>query len=83
MMARGDDGREVFEENKDRYDWLDRLGEVCGKCRWIPDDEPDLDWFNRPRNPSNPDPDGFDQRPTWRPEEISLGDGRILVLEDS
>jgi hypothetical protein len=23
---------------------------------WIPDDEPDLDWFNRPRNPSNPDP---------------------------
>ena len=32
-MARGDGGREVFEENKDRYDWLDRLGEVCGKCR--------------------------------------------------
>jgi len=28
---------------------------------WIPDDEPDLDWFNRPRNPSNPDPDGIDQ----------------------
>jgi len=30
---------------------------------WIPDDQPDLDWFNRPRNPSNPDnadPDGFD-----------------------
>jgi hypothetical protein len=24
---------------------------------WIPDDEPHLDWFNRPRNPSNPDPD--------------------------
>ena len=32
-MARGDDGREVFEENKDRYDCLDRLGEVYGKCR--------------------------------------------------
>ena len=30
---------------------------------WIPDDEPDLDWFNRPRNPSNPDPDGIDQSP--------------------
>jgi hypothetical protein len=29
---------------------------------WIPDDEPNLDWFNRPRNPSNPDPDGYDQR---------------------
>jgi len=27
---------------------------------WIPDDEPDLDWFNRPRNPHEPDPDGFD-----------------------
>ena len=33
VMAQGDGGREVFEENKDRYDWLDRLGEVCGKCR--------------------------------------------------
>ena len=22
---------------------------------WIPDDEPDLDWFNRPRNPLEPD----------------------------
>ena len=28
---------------------------------WIPDDEPDLDWFHRPRNPSDPDPDWFDQ----------------------
>lgn len=28
---------------------------------WIPDDEPDLDWFNRPRSSSNPDPDGVDQ----------------------
>ena len=27
---------------------------------WIPDDEPNLDWFNRLRNPSNPDPDGLD-----------------------
>ncbi len=50
---------------------------------WIPDDEPDLDWFNRPRNPSDPDPDGFDQRPAWQPEEIPLGDGRILVLDDT
>ena len=32
--------------------------------QWIPDDEPDPDWFNRPRSPSNPDPDGIDQRPT-------------------
>jgi len=48
---------------------------------WIPDDEPDLDWFNRPRNSSNPDPEGFDQSPTWQPEEIQLDDGRTLVLE--
>ena len=48
---------------------------------WIPDDEPDLDWFNRPRNPSNPDPEGFDQSPEWKPEEIQLDDGRTLVLE--
>jgi len=39
---------------------------------WIPDDEPDLDWFNRPRNPSNPPPEDFDQRPAWQPEEIPL-----------
>jgi hypothetical protein len=48
---------------------------------WIPDDEPNLDWFNRPRNPPNPDPEGFDPTPTWKPEEIHLDDGRILVLE--
>jgi hypothetical protein len=48
---------------------------------WIPDDEPDLDWFNRPRNPSNIDPDGFDQRPTWKPVEIQLDDGRTLARE--
>jgi hypothetical protein len=28
--------------------------------RSIPNDEPDLDWFNCSRNCSNPDPDGFD-----------------------
>jgi hypothetical protein len=48
---------------------------------WIPDEEPDLDWFNRPRNPSNRDPDGFDQSQTWQAPEIQLDDGRILVLE--
>lgn len=30
---------------------------------WILADERDLDWFNRPRYPSNPDPDGVDQSP--------------------
>jgi hypothetical protein len=48
---------------------------------WIPDDEPDLDWFNRPRKPNVPDPDWFDQTPTWKVPEIQLDDGRILVLE--
>jgi len=49
----------------------------------IPDNEPDLDWFNRPRNPSGSEPDGFDQSPAWQPGEIPLGDGRILVLDDT
>ena len=48
---------------------------------WIPDDEPDLDWFHRPRNPSDLDPDWFDQSPAWKPEEIQLDNVRILVLE--
>lgn len=48
---------------------------------WIPDDEPDLDWFNRPRNPHEPDPDWFDQTQAWKAPEIHLDDGRILVLE--
>ena len=48
---------------------------------WIPDDEPDLDWFNRPRSSANPDPDGFDQSQAWQPEEVPLGDGRTLVLD--
>ena len=51
----------------------------CG--RNIPDDEPALDWFHRPRNPNEPDPDWFDQSPTWKAPEIQLDDGRILVLE--
>jgi len=50
---------------------------------WIHDDEPDLDWFNRPRNSSNPDPDGIDQTQTWQTPEIQLDDGCILVLEST
>ena len=37
--------------------------------------------LHRPQNPSNPDPDGFDQSPTWEPEEIQLEDDSTLVLE--
>jgi hypothetical protein len=57
--------------------WLHELPVAIKE--WIPDDEPDLDWFNRPRNPSNPE--GFDQTPTWKAPEIHLNDGRTLVLE--
>ena len=50
---------------------------------WIPDDEPDLTWFNQARKPEYPEPDDYDQSPAWKPEEIPLGDGRTLVLESS
>ena len=48
---------------------------------WIPDEEPDLDWFNRPRNPNEPGSDWYDQTPTWKAPEIHLDDGRILVRD--
>ena len=50
---------------------------------WIPDDEPDLDWFNRPQNRSNPDPDRFDKSQAWQASGVPLGDGYTLVLENS
>lgn len=28
---------------------------------WIPADEPNLNWFNQPRKPKEPNPDWFDQ----------------------
>ena len=36
----------------------------------IPDEQADLDWFDRSWNPSDPDPDGFDQRQIWKAPEI-------------
>ncbi|MEJ6644600.1 MAG: hypothetical protein QNL33_15225 [Akkermansiaceae bacterium] len=50
---------------------------------WIPDDNPDLNWFNQERDHAGAEPDCYDQSSTWQPEEIPLGDGRILVLDDS
>ena len=52
---------------------------------WIPDDDPDLNWFNQERDPNGTEGehDPFDQSPTWQPVEVRLGDGRILVLDDS
>jgi hypothetical protein len=50
---------------------------------WIPDDEPDLNWFNQERDPTGAEPECFDQSPNWKPQEIPLGDGLTLILEDS
>ena len=50
---------------------------------WIPDDEPNLTWFNQERKPVGDDSRQYDQSPAWRPTEILPGDGRTLVLEDS
>ena len=59
---------------------------------WIPDDAPDLNWFNQERQPKGAESESYDQlvrrslgegvSPTWQPNEIPLGDGRILILED-
>ena len=63
----------------------------CGRS--VADDEPDLNWFNQERKPVGDDSSQYDQRvrrslgegvsPSWQPTEIPLGDGRILVLDDS
>lgn len=34
VMARGDGGREIFENDADRFDWLRRMEEVCRKYGW-------------------------------------------------
>lgn len=50
---------------------------------WIPDDEPNLNWFNQPRNARahSQEFEDIDQSPTWQPEEIQLDEGRTLLLE--
>lgn len=52
---------------------------------WIPDDDPGLNWFNQERHPTGTEAEHepFDQTPPWQPVEVPLGDGRILVLDDS
>ena len=50
---------------------------------WIPDDDPELNWFNQERQPASTELESFDQSPAWQPKEIPLGDGRTLVLDDS
>jgi hypothetical protein len=50
---------------------------------WIPDDDPELNWFNQERQPASTELESFDQSPAWQPKEIPLGDGRILVVDDS
>ena len=35
LMARGDGGKAVFEDDRDRTDFLDRLGKICGSHGWL------------------------------------------------
>ncbi|MBM3863078.1 MAG: hypothetical protein FJ385_03860 [Verrucomicrobia bacterium] len=48
---------------------------------WIPDDEPDLDWFHRTKATQNRDLEDQDQRSGWVPAEQVLDDERILLLD--
>ncbi len=50
---------------------------------WIPDDDPDLNWFNQEKDTIGSEIENYDQSSTWQPVEVSLGDSRILVLDDS
>lgn len=34
VIARGDGGKMVFEDDKDRYGWVDLLERVCGRFGW-------------------------------------------------
>ena len=54
---------------------------ICGGS--VPDDEPDLNWFNQEKDPTGAESDYYDQSPAWQTKEIPLGDGRNLVLDDS
>lgn len=47
----------------------------------IPDDEPNLTWFDQERKPVWDDSRQYDHSPAWRPTEIPLGDGRTLVFD--
>jgi hypothetical protein len=33
-MARGNQGREICDDDRDRKLWLETLGEACGKTGW-------------------------------------------------
>lgn len=50
---------------------------------WIPDDHPELNWFNQKRQPASTPLESFDLSPAWQPKEIPLGDGHTLVRDDS
>ena len=34
LMARGDGGKQVFEDDKDCYAWLDLMERACGRFGW-------------------------------------------------
>lgn len=35
IMARGNQGRDIFREDRDRKLWLGTLGEACQKTGWL------------------------------------------------
>ncbi|MFT5413694.1 MAG: hypothetical protein ACI9NC_006449 [Verrucomicrobiales bacterium] len=46
-------------------------------------DKPNLNWSDQERDPTSAEPKRFDQSPAWQLKEIPLGDGCVLVLDDS
>ncbi len=34
VLARGNQGREIYQDDRDRKLWLDTPGEACGKAGW-------------------------------------------------
>ena len=34
VMARGNQGRDIYDDERDRKLWLETLGEVCAKTGW-------------------------------------------------
>ncbi|MFK7910086.1 MAG: hypothetical protein AB8F34_05730 [Akkermansiaceae bacterium] len=62
---------------------LSRNWSVAAIKEWIPDDEPNLTWFNQERKPAGNDSRQYDQSPAWQPSEMPLGDGPTLVLDST
>lgn len=75
--------RTFRNEVLDTYMFED-LAEVRDNAwEWIPDDEPDLNWFKQERKAAGGNSRQYDHSPAWKLTELPLEDGRLLVLDDS